>query len=135
MGTSRPVASSGAVDVQRNVGGPIFGGRTRLEGARALVLVAQPWDFQSLHGRGRLLGHIVEALDYGLGGGELRLEIRPQVIEAGQGEVALLRVLPLHGGAKDQIDRLLQGESVGVRLYAAPRRGAAPLLGALRLLI
>lgn len=136
MGTSRPAASSGAVDVQRDRAGPRTGDGFRLVGARGLVLVAYPWDFQSPHGRGRLVGRISDDRVFGAAGRELQLSIRPQVIEPGRDEVNSLRVLTLHGAAQEGFARLALGESVSVRLYAPPGRGGVrPLLGAMRLQI
>ena len=109
------------------------GGGRGVVGASALVLVAEPWDFQSLHGRGRLIGRIAEARSFGPAGEELRLDIQTQVLQPGAGEVSALRAVALHGGAGDLTARLLRGESAGVRLYATPRRGGGPLLGAMRL--
>jgi len=133
MGTSRPVASSGAVDVQRYRAGPRAGGDRSVLGAAALVLVAQPWDFQSLHGRGRLIGRIAEARTFGPAGEELRLDIQTQVLHPAAGEVSALRAVALNGDAADLSLRLLRGESAGVRLYATPCCGGGPLLGAMRL--
>ncbi len=132
MGTSRPVTSSGAVDVQRHQADGPVGGRSGLVGARALVLVAEPWNFQSLHGRGRLLGRIGEARAFVLAGEELQFDITPQALLPDGATVSRLRTVALHGGAADLAGRLLRGESVGVRLYAEPR-GGGRLLGAMRL--
>ena len=122
------------MDAQRNGAGREAGQDSPLVGAGALVLVAQPWNFQSLHGRGRLVGCICADIAFGNSGRELRLAIRRQVIHPGRGELDLLRVLPLHTGGGISAERLSRGESAGVRLYAL-RGGEPPLVGALRLQI
>ena len=102
-----------------------------LIGAPILVLVAQPWDFFSPAGRGRLRARIA-GLGPGSRGHELRLDLTQGPVETARGEVAGLRATPLHPQEAELAAMLLQRRPVAARLYAPGLAGPPLLVGALR---
>lgn len=98
-----------------------------LIGAHVLVLVAQPWDFVSRDGRGRLRAVVhSQASD----GGEFVLRFAPFTI--GGAPVEALRALPLHPMSESLARGLGRGDSVGVRLHAWETGARLILVGAMR---
>lgn len=105
--------------------------RSALIGAPVLLLVAEPWDYDGPHGRGRIRGQISEFRDFGPDQGQTLT-----LVVAGQGGAGapLERLItwPLHPGALDILDtltarrpaavRAFGGEDGGIRLRGAIRR-------------
>ncbi|HMO43107.1 MAG TPA: hypothetical protein PKB04_07240 [Phenylobacterium sp.] len=91
-----------------------------------LLLVAQPWDFVSADGRGRLRGRVSAVPSQG---DELALDFPALTLIAPTWRP--LRALPLHPGDESVAVQLWRGASVGLRLYA-PGQGPPALVGALR---
>lgn len=105
-----------------------------LIGAPVLLLVAEPWDFTSAYGRGRLQGQISNIRDFGVGGGpggvqEVWIAVTPLVI-AGH-VVEGLRATPLRHAEGDLARRLLERRSVAVRLLG-PEGSGVRLAAAIR---
>ena len=96
-----------------------------LIGATVLVLVAEPWDFESPEGRGRLRGQVSKIQDFAPDGGqEVMLATAP--IALGGATVTTLRALGLHPAQENLIQRLESGRTTGVRLYGSG--ATSPLL-------
>jgi len=105
---------------------PPFG----LIGATVLVLVAEPWDFESPEGRGRLRGQVSKIQDFAPEGGqEVMLSTAP--IFLGGATVTGLRALGLHPTQENLIQRLESGRTTGVRLYG-PGAASPLLIGSIR---
>jgi len=101
-----------------------------LIGAPVLVLVAEPWDFESPEGRGRLRGQVSKIQDFAPDGGqEVMLTVAP--ISLGGDTVTALRALGLHPTQETLIQRLERGLSTGVRLYGPGGRSCL-LVGSIR---
>ncbi len=102
-----------------------------LIGAPVLLLVAEPWDFISTYGRGRLQGQISNIRDFGPAGGQ-ELWISLPSLTIGGHRIDSLRAIPLRMVESDIVRRLLDRrpaavrllglEGSGVRLAAAIRR-------------
>ena len=89
-----------------------------LIGAPVLLLVAEPWDFTSPYGRGRLEGQISNIRDFGPAcGQELNILLAPLII-AGR-LVEGLRATPLHLTERDLVRRLLDRRPTAVRLFGS----------------
>jgi hypothetical protein len=89
-----------------------------LLGAPVLLLVAEPWDFTSAYGRGRLQGHISNICDFGpVGGQELVIAVALFVFE-GRAIKSLLAT-PLHRGSEDLVQCLLDRRPCAVRVVDA----------------
>ena len=85
-----------------------------LIGAPVLLLVAEPWDFTSAYGRGRLQGHIRNIHDFGpVGGQELVIAVAPFMAE-GRAIDSLLAT-PLHPGSGNMVQCLLDRLPCAVR--------------------
>ncbi|MDP2212251.1 hypothetical protein [Phenylobacterium sp.] len=82
-------------------------------------MVAEPWDFQSAYGRGRLRGHIRKIEDFGPQGGQA-LWLAVAGLTMGDQAVDTLRALALHPGDADLIAGLGDQRSVAVRLFGPP---------------
>ncbi|MEH6676793.1 hypothetical protein [Phenylobacterium sp.] len=95
------------------------------------MLVAEPWDFESPEGRGRLRGQVSKIQDFAPEGGqELTLAVEP--ISLGGARVTALRALGLHPAQENLIQRLETGRATGVRLYG-PGGKSLLLVGSIRL--
>jgi hypothetical protein len=85
-----------------------------LLGAPVLLLVAEPWDYTSAYGRGRLQGHISNIRDFGpVGGQELVITVAPFMAE-GRAIDSLLAT-PLHPGSGNMVQYLLERLPCAVR--------------------
>jgi len=88
-----------------------------LLGAPVLLLVAEPWDFTSAYGRGRLQGHVSNIRDFGPGGGqELSIAVAPFVADSRT--IDSLLATPLHSGCGDIVQCLLDRRPCAVRAVA-----------------
>jgi len=94
------------------------------------VLVAEPWDFESPEGRGRLRGQVSKIQDFAPEGGqEVMLATAP--VSLGGATITSLRALGLHPTQENLIRRLESGRTTGVRLYG-PGAAAPLLVGSIR---
>ncbi len=101
-----------------------------LIGATVLVLVAEPWDFQSPDGRGRLRGQVSKIRDFAPEGGQdVLLAVAPLSLDGAM--VTTLRALGLHPAQEDLVERLETDRATGVRLYG-PEGKSPPLVGSIR---
>lgn len=101
-----------------------------LIGAPVLLLVAEPWDFISTYGRGRLQGQISNIRDFGpIGGQELWVSLSSLII--GGHPIDSLRATPLRMVESDIVRRLLDRRPAAVRLLG-PEGSGVRLAAAIR---
>jgi hypothetical protein len=89
-----------------------------LLGAPVLLLVAEPWDFVSAYGRGRLQGQISNIRDFGPAGGHEVAIAVSRFMHDGRA-VDALRATGFHPGGGDLLQALIDRRSFAVRVLDA----------------
>lgn len=93
-----------------------------LIGAPVVLLVAEPWNFTSAYGRGRLQGQISNIRSFGRSGGQ-EVWIAVSRLVVGDRPVETLRAIALRPGAENLVQRLLDRRSAAVRVIDAAGSG------------
>lgn len=104
--------------------------RSALIGAPVLLMVAEPWDFEGPHGRGRISGQISEIRDFGPDRGQAVLIAAVGLMAAGA-PLERLIAWPLHPGAKDIVQALTERRPAAVWAHGG-EGGRFRLRGAIR---
>lgn len=95
-----------------------------------LLLVAEPWDYEGPHGRGRIRGQISDFRNFGPDMGQI-LTIAVAGLRVAGAPIERLIAWPLHPGAVDILQALLERRSTAVRAYGG-EGGSFRLRGAIR---
>ena len=104
--------------------------RSALIGAPVLLMVAEPWDYDGPHGRGRIRGQISDFRNFGPDVGQ-SLTISVTGLGVAGAPIERLIAWPLYPSAVDILQALCERRSASVRVYGG-ENSSVRLRGAIR---
>ena len=104
--------------------------RSALIGAPVLLMVAEPWDYEGPHGRGRIRGQISDFRNFGPDGGQ-SLTLSVAGMRCQGAPLERLTAWPLYPGAADILQALCERRAAPVRVYGG-ENSSVRLRGAIR---
>lgn len=104
--------------------------RSALIGAPVLLMVAEPWDYDGPHGRGRIRGQISDFRNFGPDLGQI-LTISVAGLRVAGATIERLTAWPLFPSSADILQALCERRAAPVRVYGG-ENSSVRLRGAIR---